>query len=876
MNFKAFFKKSYPHLIAVAVFVLVSIIYFSPVLNGERMQKSDTINAIGYKKEITDFKKKTGEDPLWTNSMFGGMPAYHISVDYVAKKFHVFSKILYLNFPSPVRYLLLYMIGFYILMIALRVRHWLAIAGSIAFAFSSYFVIIILAGHLWKVYAIAFLPPLLGGIVMTLRGRYIVGGLITSLFMILEILANHIQMTYYFVITVICVLIFDFISKFKNGEIKAIYKSTTVLIVASVFALLVNSSNLFNTYQYSKQTIRGKSELTLGDKDNKTTGVDKDYGTAWSYGIQETLSLLIPNVKGGGGSSNEAGQILNYVASGNLQNAKQYYELEQTKNNHYWGNQIFTVGPVYIGAVILFFFFLGLFILRSSLVRGLLAATILSILLSWGHHFMFLTGLFFDYFPLYNKFRAVSSILIIAELCIPIISVLCIKKLIESPSSLSSKLKIAKFNIPILSIPTILTAGVAGILLIMPTSFLDFFSDNEIMSLNRISDANPNAVGLIAGVKADLLEARLSIFRADCLRTIAFVVLSLGLSIAFAKKYLKATYFCILIGILVLVDLVPVNKRWVNNSAFVPAKQLDIPYSPSYADMQILNWEMGNNQDLTSKIIEAQKQYRKDNRRASKLELAVESFSTLNLNSNYRVFNKTVNTFSNASTSYFHKSIGGYHGAKLRRYQDLIDYHISKGNQKVLNMLNTKYIIMPDKEKGSIAIPNIKNLGYAWFVSKYKIVENANEEILALNQIDPKKELVLDKRFDKFVQSKFDSDSLATIKMLSYAPNKIKYELNTRTNQIAVFSEIYYQPGWNSYLDGKKVDHFRVNYALRAMNIEKGKHIVEFKFEPSNFYLTEKISIFSMLLFLVLAISVLVYAYKKDLIFDKRLDTELE
>ena len=862
MSFKSIFKSAIPHLAAIIIFLIIGFIYFQPVLEGKVLKKSDSINAWGAKKEIVDYRNQTGGDALWTNSMFGGMPSYHINVDYQAKDMYVFKQMMELYTPDPVKFLVLYMLGFYILLISLRVNPWLSIAGAIAYAFSTYFIIIIGAGHLWKVNALAFIPPALAGILLVLRGKYLWGGLLATLFLIMELYSNHIQMTYYFVILVLCILVFEFHHQYKEKNLTHFFKAIGVLAVASLIALGVNFTNLYNSYDYTKSTIRGKSELTLGDKDNKTAGVDRDYGTQWSYGIQETLTLLIPNAKGGGGSPQEGMQVLNYINSGQMKNVAAYYDLEQVDNRHYWGNQPFTVGPVYVGAIILFLFILGLFIVAGRFKWGLLTATILAIMLSWGHNFQALTSLFYDYVPLYNKFRAVSSILIIVELCMPLLAILAIKKIIENPEILKSKIKIASVKLNVLIIPVALTGGLALLLYLIPNLGLDFMSKIEQNYFQQIGQANPNAMSLITQIQNDLVDVRIDIFRADALRTILFIALALVALFVYFKKYIKTEIFIAILIVLIAADLYPVNKRFTTNDNFVKKKDLNLAYMPTMADYEILQSELKNKPVLEKLAKDAVINYGREHKRASDYEKVAAQVWAVTYNTNYRVFDKQGSPFQSARTSYFHKSIGGYHGAKLRRIQELYDYHIEKGNTKVLNMLNTRYFITQG-EKGLQAVYNPEAMGNSWLVSSFKMVNNSNEEIMALHAFDPTKELIVDKRFADQVNGFVGTaDSLASIKMTHYAPNGIQYEYQSANEQLAVFSEMYYQPGWNAYVDGKLSPHFRANYVLRAMRLPAGKHKVEFKFEPKAFFVGEKISLASMLLFFALALGAIAWTLK--------------
>jgi len=602
MNIAHSLKKLIPHLSAVIIFLLIGFIYFQPVLEGKQLRKGDTINALGYKKEIADFRKTSGEDPLWTNSMFGGMPAYQITVKYKSAFMGHFKKLMELHTPSPVKYLFLYMIGFYILLISLRVNPWLSIAGAIAYAFSTYFIIIIGAGHIWKVNALAFIPPILGAILMCFRGRYIWGGIMAAFFLILEVYSNHIQMTYYFAMAVLCIAIFEFYFRYKNKQLKQFFTAIGVLCCAAILALGVNSSNLYGTYKYSKETIRGKSDLVHENSKNQTSGLDKDYATQWSYGLEETVTLLIPNAKGGAGSPQEAMQLLNYVNSGQVKSVDDYYEMEQVDNHHYWGNQPFTAGPVYLGAFIVFLFFLGLFIVKGRLKWGLLTAIILSILLSWGHNFMALTDLFLHYFPLYNKFRVVSSILIIVELCVPLLAILAVKKLIEEPNIILKNTDFKYFKAKTIILPFVLTGGLCLILYLLPETFLTFSSDIELNYFSQIKQSNPQALGFINDFVSDLSQARISYFRADALRSFAFIAAGLMAILAFSKQLINKNILIGLVIIITIVDLWPVNKRFVNDNNFVDAKELKVAFNPSQADFEILRSEVDENSDLIPKI----------------------------------------------------------------------------------------------------------------------------------------------------------------------------------------------------------------------------------------------------------------------------------
>jgi hypothetical protein len=799
-----------PHLIAVFIFVVLSIGYFSPaILEGKKLSQHDIITGQGMQKEITDFRDQYGKEPLWTNSMFSGMPAFQISVKYFSGFLFQVRSIFELWLPEPASHLMLYLIGFYILMIVLGVSPWVAIAGSIAFCLSSYYLIIIGAGHIWKVRTIALLAPTLAGIIMTYRGEWLKGGVITALFLTLQIYSNHLQMTYYFFIMVGIMSVYEFFYRLKEKELPHFLKAIATLFAAAILAIGVNITQIYTTYEYGEFTIRGKSELTF-NQENKTGGLDRDYVTGWSYGTGESWSFMIPNAKGGAsGYLGENTHALNKVDP----------EFRETiaRSSHYWGDQPGTSGPVYMGASVVFLFILGLFILRWRYKWALVITAALVIMLSWGKNFMGLTNLFLDYFPLYNKFRAVSSILIIAELIFPLIAFLTVKELMENkePFRKYQKQFYLAFGI---------TGGLALLFYLLPSAFFNFISQNEISQFDNFRAQNPGSGSQIDSYIGNLESARIAIFKADALRSFLFIAVTAGLIWFFAVKKIKAGLLTAALTLIVLFDLGLIAKRYLGNENFVPKKQAEQPFTATPADQQIL---------------------------ADK-------------DPNFRVMNLTVSTFNDASTSYFHKSIGGYHGAKLQRYQDLIEYHISQNNISVLNMLNTKYVIVQDDNKQPQARVNPGALGNAWFVQSVRWVNNADEEIVSLNDFNPAKEAIVDIRFEDQLTGFIPvPDSTASIRQKSYLPNHLTYESNTETSQLAVFSEIYYPAGWNAYIDDKPASHFRVNYVLRAMIIPAGSHTIEFKFEPQSFYTGEKISIASSVMLGLIIIAGLFLHFRK-------------
>jgi len=776
-------KKLLPYVAAIIIFLIVTFAYLSPLLEGKSLRQSDTMSWSGAAKEIMDFRKAhNGEEPLWTNSMFGGMPAYMISLLTPSNNIIAFfgSAMTLFSLPTPANMIFLYFLGFFILLIVLKVDPWLSIIGALAFGFSTYFFIILEAGHNTKALAIGYMAPVFAGIILAMRGKYLWGAILTALFLALEIKMNHIQMTYYLMILVLIYVISEFIEQLKNKKILNFIKASSALIFAAVLALSINTTNLWTSYEYSKETIRGKSELT-SNSDVKTKGLDMDYATQWSYGIDETFTLLIPDFKGGSSSGKlgENSETFNVLKQNGVPNIKQI----TAQMPLYWGSQPFTSGPVYAGAIFIFLFILGIFIVKGPLKWTLLIATILSIMLAWGKNFMPLTQFFFDYFPMYSKFRAVASILVIAELTIPLLGILALNNIFNKKSDKSEILKWGKISLYI-------TAGLCLFFALFGSSYFDFKS---------IQDAQlPYPEWLMNAIIAD----RKSNFTMDAWRSLLFIVLAAGIIWAFVENKIKSVYFFIIMIILVLIDMVPVNKRYFDNSNFTNKRNVENPFQASAEDMLILE----------------------------------------DKDPNYRVFNVTVNPFNDASTSYFHKSVGGYHGAKLRRYQDLIEHHISKNNMKVLNMLNTRYFIAPDANKNPQVQRNIAALGNAWFVENYKLVENPDSEINALNNFDPANTAIIDKKFTDYVKDlKNGRDSLSNIKLTNYLPNHLTYNSNTKKDELAVFSEIYYDKGWNAYIDGKETPYIRVNYVLRAMKIPEGNHKIEFRFEPKSYYTGEKI-----------------------------------
>ena len=777
------FKIIVPHLTILLLFIIISGIYFSPLLQGKKLEMHDIKVYKASSKEIVDFREETGSEALWTNSMFSGMPAYQISTRSNANLIQYVAKAITLGIPRPANYLFLYLLGFYILLLSLKIDYRLSAVGAIAFAFSSYFFIIIQAGHMTKAHAIAYVPMVVAAVLYTYRGNMFLGGILTALTVALEIYANHLQITYYLALMLLIIGCVQFSKDFKANNLSEFFKRTGVLFIAALLASGTAFTNLAITMEYGEESTRGKSELT-NDLDNKTSGLDKDYATDWSYGIAETFTLLIPNFHGGASQGSLTTDSETYQAIKRSPNAKQLIK----RLPLYWGDQPLVSGPTYAGAIVVFLFVIGLFFIKSEMRIWLVIATIMSILLAWGKNFMGLTELFLDYFPGYNKFRAVSMILVVAEFTIPLLGFVALNKFLKSDNLESDKKRILKLAFYIVG-------GLAFFFALLPSLFFDFVGAQD-----AILEKN--------GWPIDALqEDRASLLSADAWRSFIFIALTFGTLWLFLKNQLKSIHVILIIGFLVLADMWTINKRYLNDDNFVRKKKLEKPYQPTQADYQILQ-----DQDP-----------------------------------NFRVFNQSVSTFNDASTSYFHKSIGGYHGAKLKRYQELIENHISKGNMAVLNMLNTKYFINPT---GKVQ-KNFSAMGNAWFVNDINIVANADAEIEALNDLNIASVAIVDDRFSDQIIDSLDNTE-ATIFLTDYKPNYLKYSSNSKKDGIAIFSEIYYDKGWNAYLDGELTSHFRANYVLRGMQIPAGKHLIEFKFEPSTYWIGETVSFASSVILLLL------------------------
>jgi len=825
MNNKVF-KRLIPYFVAFAVFLGIIVVYFSPVFEGKSLKQHDIAMFKGMSKEIVDFRAKTGEEPLWTNSMFGGMPAWQISVKYAGNLTQYVDKALELGLPSPADLVFLYFLGFFVLLLVMGVDVWLSIVGAMAFALSSYFFIILGAGHTSKAHAIGYMAPVLAGILWTFRGKYLKGSALTALTLALEIKAGHLQITYYLLILILVVGIYLLIENLRAKQMKHFFKATTILLVAALLAIAANLTSLWGTWEYGKYTMRGKPELTK-EKENKSSGLDRDYITAWSYGIGETWSLMIPNVKGGA-----SGYLDDHDAA--MKKSDPVYKKYVARQNAYWGDQPGTSGPVYVGAILVFLFVLGLLLLDDHLKWALLAATVLAIMLSWGKNFMGLTNFFIDYVPAYNKFRAVSMILVIVELTIPLLAILTLDKLIKQPDLLLKRRKAFYTALG-------LTAGISLLFYLFPTAFFSFFSKMELQQFAQMKKNNDPVQ--IAAFMNSIENVRIAIFRQDAVRSFFFIFLAAILILLFASNKLNKTWLLLGIGLLILVDMSGVDKRYLNDESYEFKRVANHPFSETMADRFILRDKQPD----------------------------------------FRVVDLTKNIFNDASTSYYHKSIGGYHGAKLQRYQDLIEAYLapeiadlrkmlskkvtldaidsSFRAQKVLNMLNTKYYIYHPKAQPLL---NTFAYGNAWMVHELKWVNNADEEIAALANVDLQSVAVADKQFSHQVkQTHFPKDTSAKVLLTAYAPNHLVYHFESKAQQLVVFSEIYYPKGWEAFVDGKPVPYFRVDYVLRAMVVPAGKHRIEFKFEPRAWRIGETVSLVSSLILLLLIGLIAAFEMKK-------------
>lgn len=801
-------KEYLPHLVVLLLFVIASLAYFSPVLQGKKIFQSDIVQYTGMAKQQNDFREATGEETYWTNAAFGGMPTYQLGAKYP----HNYIKKLDLSLrflPRPADYLFLYFIGMYLLFLVLEVDYKLAFLGALAFGFSTYLIIILGVGHNAKAHAIAYMPFVLSGIILTFRGKYLYGFVLTTVALALELVANHFQMTYYLLMLVIIIGIAYLVDAYKKKMLPHFFKAVAIMGVGAVIAVGLNATNILATKEYADTSTRGKTELTLnpdGTPKSASTGLDYGYITEYSYGIKESFNLFIPRFMGGGSgdelpkdsetveallrmgaSQEEANQILNQVPV-------------------YWGDQPIVAAPAYIGAVVIFLALLALFLVKGRLKWWVTAAFILSLFLSWGKNFNFLTEFFIDYVPLYNKFRAVSSIQVLIELVLPIIAVVGLHQFFNDFERKEEKKKALLYA-------TGIAGGLALIFLLFKSALFDFASPYDKYFIEDMG------LPFVEAMRAD----RASLMTSDTLRTLVFVLLAAAALWLYLKAKLKQVATMTILGLLLVIDLVGVDKRYVNDENFVSARLVDEPFQKNGADMQILEDD-----------------------------------------GYFRVYDATTNAFNSGRASYYHNALGGYHAAKPGRMQDIQDYYLSKGDIGILNMMNVRYIITQAKNGGAVAQRNPYANGPAWFVENVMLAENADEEIRLLDSLNTKETAVINKEFlSKIPLEKIERDSTATIDLVEHAPNYLVYETSTQSAQLALFSEVYYPKGWNVYINNKPVDYIRANYVLRALPIPPGNHKVEFKFEPKVIQTGSTISLASSALLLLIILGTLFYTYRK-------------
>jgi hypothetical protein len=818
------FKKLLPDLIAIVAFIIISFIYFAPaVIDGRVISQHDSLAAIGQGQEQREYMERhDGERTRWNISMFSGMPSYQMSPTYNSSKpLDAAKKVYSLLLPEYVYLLFIMLLGFYVLMRAFRASPLISALGAIAWTFSSYFFILISAGHIWKFITLAYIPPTIAGLVYVYRKKYVLGGLLFTIFVAFQISSNHFQMSYYFLFVMLFMVIAFFVEALRKKELADFFKATGVLLIAGIIGVSANLSNLYHTYEYSKETMRGKSELTHHADGNRTDdGLERDYITAWSYGIGETWTLLVPNTKGGASvplSENDKA----------MSKARPEYQQIYQQIGQYWGDQPGTSGPVYVGAFILALFVLGLFIVKGPVKWALLAATVFSILLSWGKNFMGLTDFFIDFIPMYNKFRAVSSILVIAEFAIPLLAVLALKELITKPEGLRSNRKPLYISLGV-------TGGFALLFAIAPKVFFStYISASEMQAFAQALPPEH-----IQPFLSNLTDMRVSVFTADAWRSFFIIAIGAVMLWLFLEKKFKAQWLVAGIIVLCLVDMWGVNKRYLNDSDFIKKTDQQQMFSKTAADDYIL-------QDTTKY---------------------------------YRVLNMATSTFNDGVTPYWHNTIGGYHAAKLRRYQDLIDVHISgemmalqqdifstqgqldsvdANGFKVLNMLNAKWVIMPAQDGSTLPVENPHAMGNAWFVDRISFVDNADEEIAALTNIDLNSEAVANKEFESVLEG-FDlgvtGTGQSTIKLVDYDSDYLIYEVDAKKDELAIFSDVYYPKGWQVSIDGAPAEMIRANYILRALAIPAGTHKVEFRFEPQSIKTTDGIAYAALLIMLLTSI----------------------
>ena len=909
-------KTVYPHLIAIGLFLIISLIYLSPVLKGFSIKQDDIDNFQGVAKEIKDHRKEYLEEPLWTNSMFGGMPATQVSVLHSSNLMSYVHTIITLGIPHPIDYLFLYLLGFYILCICLSVRPWLSILGALMFGLTSFFFISLQVGHNSKVMAMAYMPMIIGAVIYTFRNKAIIGSVLFALFLALELRSNHVQITYYAFMLILSIGILELIRYIKEEKLRSFFKRVGLLLIAMFFAVLCNSGNLFMTYDYLSDSQRGPSELLSSKKNEKTGGLDLGYMTNWSYGIGESINLIIPKAKGGGSGAYliEEDFMNNSSVSSGLKNfIKDIYQQGWTVNT-YWGNQPSTVGPVYIGSTVFFLFFLALFFLRDKIKWPLIIVALIALMLSWGHNYMSFTELFASYFPGYAKFRSVTMILVIVEFVIPLVSILWLCQFFEKDKSKfegSFSLKFFSlskqklfYGISVFFIIFLLS------FVIQPDLFLNFTSSNENSIIKQLGAINPQFSVYIN----ELINYRKELVSSEALRSLILVLLLFSLFVLLFYNKVKKKLFLLGIACIVVFDLCGVSLRYLhNNEPTQLEKQLTrqsglkhwqekelkmFPHAPQGADLAIRDYEITNHPNLRAKIQRRMKNVFEDyssNNHRNRIA-AVESFKELNFNTNYRVL-EMGNPLNTARTSFFHKSIGGYSAVKLKRFQEMIDYYFQKdysllnnalkNNQFELlakanffNMLNTKYFIFELKNNGVLDLTKpVKNkpgvllnpfsLGNAWSIENIKWVNNPDEEIIALydSLFNPKNSVIIDQKYKDYIGD-LKPNGAAIIEMIKYKANQISYQYESKKENFIVFSEVFYDKGWKVYIDNNEVKHIRVNYILRGLKVPSGKHNIEFKYDLPIYHTSSVLSFTGSLLIILLLFGIGYYKFSGREIID--------
>ena len=784
----------YSILAALLLAVVAFFFFFPDAQEGNVLQQADTLQGLANGQEGVAFHEATGETTRWTNSLFSGMPNFQISPSYPANKVLTgFAKVYSLWLPSPCNLLFIMMLGFFIMCLCMKFKWYTALFASVAWGFSTYFIIIIGAGHIWKFLALAYVPPTIGGIALCYRGKYIAGTALAALFGALELQSNHPQMTYYFVFVIFFLVLAWLWNALRKNQMRKWAIATVCIFVAGIFAVGANSASLYNSWEYAKETIRGKSTEITEAGGSQNTGLDKDYITAWSYGIDESMTFLIPNVKGGATIKPTAGKNV-ILSSGDTSKAQntpltQQERMFMAQFPQYFGDQPMTNGPVYVGAFIFVLAVLALFVVDGAVKWALFAASVLALMLSWGHNFNPLTDFFIDYFPGYNKFRTVSSILVVVEFTVPLLAAMCIRKMIKTENFLE------KYKWTLYTVFGIF-ALICFVGWVSPSIFGSPFSASETQQLSQLGIFGAPEYARIINAVAD---SRLSLVSNDSFRSLIFIILGFILIMIWLKGIFRnAPFFVCCLTVLAVIDLYPLNKRYVNSENFLPAAPNTKVFAKTAADDAILK-------DTT----------------------------------NYRVLD--VPGFNEARSSYFHKTIGGYHAAKLTRYNDLITHQISKGNPAVLNMLNAKYILNGDQYE-----TNPDALGNAWFVDHVSYVATPNEEMFALDTINPGKYAVADKSFEYVLGNATSPAPGDTIYETKYAPNRLNYHSSSSKENLAVFSEIYFPWGWTATIDGEKAPIGRVDYVLRAMRIPAGEHDIELVFDPESLKTTNALAIVSL------------------------------